>query len=122
MERLYVCGYTHCLHPNEKATESEMVLVGKKRFHKDCAEIREYIEEMKTLYFDNIDDKANYVEVISVLNNIIFKKGVDPRYMIFAIKYIIKKKARLKSPYSLHYLPTNKIIVNLYNKERGENI
>jgi hypothetical protein len=97
-----------------------MVLVGKKRFHKDCAEVREYIETMKTLYFDEIDNKANYVEVVSVLNNIIFKKGVDPRYMVFAIKYIIKKKARMKSPYSLHYLPTNKTIVILYNKEKGE--
>jgi hypothetical protein len=26
----------------------------------------------------------------------------------------------MKSPYSLHYLPTNKTIVILYNKEKGE--
>jgi DNA-binding MarR family transcriptional regulator len=77
----------------------------------------EYIEELKDLYFEQIDKNADYVQVVSVINCIVFKKFVDPRYMIFAIKYLIKKHARIKSPYSLHYLPNNKTIQNLWKKE-----
>jgi hypothetical protein len=116
-EKTYTCGYTHCLHKNEKMNEEDSVLVGKGRFHKDCAEVRGYIDTLKDMYFDHINEKANYIEVLSVINNIVFKKGIDPRYMIFALQYIIKKNARIKSPYSLHYLPDNKTIQNLWKKE-----
>jgi hypothetical protein len=120
--REYVCGYVHCLHHGEKIKEEDAVIVGKRKFHKDCAEYKQYIDKMKDLYFDNIDKNAKYQEVLGVLNNIIFKKGVDPKFMIFAMEYIIRKKAKVKSPYVLHYLPENKLIQQLYNKERSKNI
>jgi hypothetical protein len=119
VEKLYVCGYNHCLHKGDKVTEQDSVIVGKRRFHIDCAEVKGYIDTLKDMYFDHIDEKANYVEVLSVINNIVFTKGVDPRFMIFALQYIINVKARLKSPYSLHYLPNNQRIVKLWQKENG---
>lgn len=122
-EKLYVCGYKHCLLKGEKIKEEDAVMVGTRRFHSQCADVHKKIEQIKSLYFDEIDDKANFVEVVSVINNIIFKKNINPDYMIFALQYVIKKKIRVKSPYSLHYLPKNKIIVNLWTKEnRGSSI
>ncbi len=115
-----MCGYNHCLHKGEKVTEQDSIMVGKRRLHIDCAEVRDHIEIIKNLYFNYVES-ANYVEVVGVINNIIFKKGVNPRYMIFALKHIISKNVVIKSPYFLHYLPKNKIIIKLWEKENGVN-
>lgn len=114
-----MCGYSHCLHKGEKVIDEDSVVVGKRRFHKDCAETRDYIEILKKLYFDYVEN-PKYVEVVGVINNIIFKKGVDPRYMIFALKHIISKNVRIKSPYFMHYLPKNNTILKLWKNEQED--
>jgi hypothetical protein len=119
LSKTYVCGYAHCLHKNEKVIDVDSVVVGKRRFHKDCAEIRNHIEILKKLYFDYVEN-PKYVEVVGVINNIVFKKGVNPKYMIFALKYIINKNVRIKSPYFLHYLPKNNTILKLWKKEQED--
>lgn len=121
-EKTYVCGYKHCLHKGEKVKQEDAVIVGTRRYHADCAALHRKIELMKDLYYEKIDEKAEFVQLMSVLNNILFKKNIDPDYMLFALNYVISRKIRIKTPYSLHYLPENKIILNLYKKERGENI
>jgi hypothetical protein len=118
-EKVYVCGYTHCLHINEKVKEEDSVIIGNKHLHKECAEIKSKIDTLKDLYYDEIDKNVKFVELVGVLNNIVFKKGVSPDYMIFALKYSIDKRIRIKSPYSLHYLVTNKVITQLWKKESG---
>jgi hypothetical protein len=119
-DKTYVCGYTHCLHKGEKVSEQDSVIVGKRRFHKDCAQMKEYIDEIKDLYFDYIDKDADYKVVLSVINNMIFKKGIDPEYFLFGLKKWVWKKVKIKSPYSLHYLATNKILLAEWEKVKEE--
>lgn len=124
-EKQYVCGYKHCkIH--DKIPASEAVIVGNRRYHKQCASNREKMSEMKDLYIDNIDKNVAIVELVSVLNQIIFTKNVNIDYMLFAMKNITKRKLKIKSPYTLHYIANNKQIQNLWikenNKKSGENI
>jgi hypothetical protein len=118
-EKTYVCGYKHCLHKGEKVKQDEAVIVGMRRYHIDCAALHKKIEHMKDLYYERIDEKAEFIQLMSVLNNILFKKAVDPDYMLFALSHVIKMNIKIKSPYSLHYLPNNKTILNLWNKGEG---
>jgi hypothetical protein len=115
-EKTYVCGYRHCLHKGEKVKQEEAVTVGTRRYHADCAAIHRKIEQMKDLYYEKIDENAEFVQLTSVLNNIVFTKKINPDYMLFALNYIVKKKVKINSPYALHYLPKNKLIFKLWNE------
>ena len=109
-ERLYKCGYAHCQHDEEKAPLSEMTRIGKRYWHKDCAEIKDKIDIAKKYYFDYIDDKNEYKVVVGVLNNIIFKKHYSPDLVIFMMKYIVAHNCKVKSPYVLHYVIKNRML------------
>lgn len=117
-EKTYVCGYKHCLF-NSKITASEAVSVGNRKYHKECALIRDKINEIRDLYIDNIDKNVAIVELVGVLNRIIFTKNVDIDYMLFAMNNVIKRKLRIKSPYTLYYVADNKQIFALWEKENA---
>lgn len=116
-EKQYVCGYKHC-REDSKIPASEAVLIGNRRYHKRCASDKEKIIEIRDLYIENIDDKVPIAELVSVLNQLIFKKNVDIDYMLFAIKDVIRRKVRIKSPYSLHYVAKNKKIIAAWDRVR----
>lgn len=111
----YKCKYVHCLNPDKKIPEKEVVMVGKQRFHKECAELRERVERIKKIYFDYVDDKADYVQVVGVLNNLIFKKKYDVDYVEFMLKYTVVYVRNIKSPYILHTIIKNGIVEKKYN-------
>ena len=118
-ERMYVCGYKHCLHPNEKIPLQESVMVGKRRYHKDCAELHAKIEVIKRIYFDHLDNKSDYVVVVGVINNLIFSKGYDAEYVEFMMKYLVAYVCKIKSPYTLHVIiKKNDAIREKYNDEK----
>ena len=119
-ERLYKCGYKHCLHPNEKVPLSESVQVGKRRYHKDCADLYSKIEQIKRIYFDYIDDKCDYVQVVGVINNLIFVKGYDADFVMFMMKYtaVFCQNQNIKSPYILHTIIKNGIVEKKYRDKK----
>lgn len=109
-EKSYVCGYKHCLHKGEKVLESEAIVVNKKRYHKDCLQISETIKLIKDTYIEKINDKENPVVILSVVNNLVFKKGVDADFLLFALEDIARRKVDVKSPYTMHYFDKNMIL------------
>ena len=117
-ERLYKCGYKHCLRPNEKIPLNECVAVGKRRYHKECANMRDKIEIIKRIYFDFIDDKSDYVQVVGVINNLIFEKKYDVDYVEFMMKYVAVFCNKVKSPYTLYLIVKNGIVEKKYNDDR----
>lgn len=117
-ERLYKCGYRHCLHPETKIALSDSVAVGKRRYHKDCAALHEKIEQVKRIYFDYVDSDSDYVQVVGVINNLIFNKRYDVDYVIFMMKYTAVFCARnVKSPYILHTIIKNGIVEKKYSDD-----
>lgn len=87
-----------------------MERVGKRYFHKDCAEIKDKIDIAKKIYFDYIDEKTEYKIVVGVINQIIFRKGYSPDLVIFMMKHIIANNCKIKSPYILHYIIKNPMV------------
>ena len=118
-EKFYKCGYTHCLHLNEKVSLTDSVLVGNRKYHKDCAILHEKIEKIKRIYFDYIDDKSDYVQVVGVINNLIFNKQYDADYVEFTLKYAaVFCRRYIKSPYVLHSTIKNGIVEKKYKDEQ----
>lgn len=117
-ERLYKCGYRHCLKPEEKIPLSECVAVGKKRYHKECAALHKQIEIIKRIYFDYIDNKADYVQVVGVINNLIFNQKYDADYVQFVMKYSAVYCHSIKSPYLLYTIIKNGIVEKKYSNDK----
>ena len=113
--REYKCQYKHCSHPEDLMQKDEAVLVGAKRYHKDCAEIKATIDRAKRIFFDNVLVGADYVQTVGVLNTLIFSKGYSPDYVEFMLMWLALRGAKVKSPYTLHYTVDNNLIKKDYN-------
>ncbi len=114
----YKCGYKHCVCESIMIPASESVVVGKRRYHKECAEMHSKIERIKRIYFDYIDDKSDYVQVVGVINNLIFIKKYDVDYVEFVMKHVAIYSRNIKSPYILHtIIKKNELIKEKYNDE-----
>ena len=112
--RKYKCQYRHCQHPEDLMLKEDAVLIGTKRMHKDCAEIRNTIERAKRIFFDHIKADVDYVQTVGVLNNLVFKKGYSADYVEFALMWLALRGAKVNSPYSLHLVMQNKLISRDY--------
>ena len=93
-------------------------MVGKNRFHPDCAELHAKIERIKRIYFDYINEDCDYVQVVGVINNLIFKKGYDVDFVEFMMKYTAVYGRNIKSPYILHTIINNGIVERKYKNEK----
>lgn len=111
----YVCKYKYCLHKGEKIPESDVVLIGKNRYHWDCATVKQQIDDIKNTYFERIDGEASFPVLSKVLNDLVFKYGQDVDYIQYAVEYYARMKMKIKSPFSLLYLRQND-----YMKEKWE--
>lgn len=118
MGRMYKCKYRHCLKPEEKIVDSKCVLVGKQRFHPECAELHEKIECIKRIYFDFIDSDSDYVQVVGVINNLIFRKNYSVNLVEFLMKYIVAYQCKVKSPYSLHLIIKNGLVEEYFSNDK----
>lgn len=106
-EKSYVCGYKHCIHNGEKVTESEAIMVGKKKYHKDCLRVSEIIKLIRDTYIEHQNKDENYAVILRVVNTLVFNKGIDADYVLYWLEDINKKGIKLKSPYALHYCTKN---------------
>ena len=115
--RKYKCQYKHCTHPQDLITQDEAVLIGTKRYHKNCAEIRNTLERAKRVFFDNVKPDSDYVQTVGVLNNLVFKKGYSADYIEFMLMWLALRGAKVNSPYSLHYAVNNNLILRDYKDD-----
>lgn len=117
-EKSYKCAYRHCLRPDEKVPASEVVMVGNKRCHAECAELSLKITELKNFYFNNLDNKSDYVQVVGVINNFVLKKRYDCDFVLFLMKYIVVYCTKVKSPYLLYTVADNGIVDKKFKDEK----
>lgn len=80
-ERTYVCAYPHCLHHGEKVLGSEAVMIGKRRYHWDCAAQKQEIKECIDTYMEYVDDKTQFPMATKIINNIALKDKVPIEFV-----------------------------------------
>lgn len=92
-DKEFVCAYKYCLHHGSKVKSSESVIVGKKHYHWDCADMRLRIKECVDAYMECVEDKTQYPIATKIINNLVFKNKVP-------VEYILKNISSSKKYYS----------------------
>ena len=112
------CGYKHCWHESREILRDSAIKISTRYYHADCASIKYDIEEAKRLYYENIDKNVSIPLLVMVLNNLVFIKGVNTKYILFGLNYWIRyNKNSIKSPFTLYYIENNKVLLRLWDKE-----
>lgn len=127
----YKCGYNHCVHENGTVTDEEAVLIGKRRWHRDCYELKGLIEEIEENYVEHISRSVPVAYLRKIVNDIIFGKKLENsqvekwksnleagRYLSFCLKFAIENGIPLTHPPGLYYLIDNARVKKAYQKEQ----
>lgn len=115
--KLVKCRYTHCKHPGEDLPMGQMVKSGKSSYyHPDCLDEKDTIAKIVDYYINNVDNRVTVAQLRSVINNIVFKKRVPAKELLFDLIYVHKSGRKINSPCTLHYIITNKKVQNEYKK------
>lgn len=85
-DKQYVCAYKYCLHHGEKVPASESVVIAKKHYHFDCADIKRQIKDCVDLYMTYISDKTQYPIATRIINTLVFKNRVPIEYIMKRIE------------------------------------
>lgn len=109
------CCYKNCLVKTE-IDEKVAIRVGNKYYHPECLKTKEQIDEIIKLWAEKINEHVVYSQLRSVINNIIFTKGVSSDYLLFGLKYYIFERIPLNYPQGLHYVIQNKDVEKAYAK------
>ena len=109
-----ICRYAKCKHNSKELPKEEAVKIGAAYYHKDCAKIKEDVETVVMLFINNVNPNTIVPQLRKVVNNIIFDKGIDSDFLVFALRYYIDNKYTLNYPGGLYYVIQNKTVLNAY--------
>lgn len=97
----HVCAYKHCLHHGEEVKKPNAVVLNKKWYHKDCADMMKTIKRLTYMYMDFFEDKSRFPMAYNIITTMIMKNGVPADYIYKMIKG--HKKYYLERPvYALY--------------------
>lgn len=112
------CDYKNCSEP----LDDEIIKVKGRNYHKSCYQTKNDILEIRDLFAENINKNVVFSSLMSVINNIIFRRGVTSDYLKFALNYYIQNRIPLNYPQGLYYVVQNKDIKTAYEKSKAESI
>lgn len=85
-EKDYKCGYKYCLHHGQGVKPSESVVINNRHYHKDCAEVKQKIEDCVRYYFQCTESNSPWAVVTRVINTLVFNDGLPIDFIRQQIK------------------------------------
>jgi hypothetical protein len=113
---IVTCRFKNCIYDDKKLDKSEAIKVGNNYYHKECNEIKENIRLIVDLFTKHINSNVIYSVLMRVINEIVFTKKIDSKFLLFGLKYYIQNKIPLNYPQGLYYVIQNKDVKNTYDK------
>ena len=110
------CKYSKCLHDTRELNKDKAVKVGSTYYHEDCLRTKEEIKQIVALFQQKVNANPVYSQLQSVINNIVFIKGLGSELLLFGLKYYIENKIPLNYPQGLYYVVQNKAVINAFHK------
>ena len=90
---MYKCGWSHCSYEGYYISDGqEKTRVGKRWYHKECAEERSCINDIITIFTEQVNANIEIPALRRVVNDIVFNDE-NPRpaqYVLFALNYAIE--------------------------------
>ena len=100
------CGYSHCKHGGVVDTQTDEYIEENKRcYHVDCYSEKKAIAEIIDFWYREIDEDVVFNQLQRVLRELIYKRGFEAEYVLYAIK---KKAKVLNYPSGIYYVVGNK--------------
>ena len=124
MANLKTCKCQKCVHDTREIDidKDEFEHIGRYYYHKDCLKIRNDIVLIKDLWHNHISPNVVYSQLVKVLQDLIFNKGISSDYLVFLMNYIIKHKMVLRYPAGIRYYIDNQEIKTAYNKRKIKSV
>lgn len=102
------CKYAHCKHQSREINKAEAIKCGSVYYHTDCYKEIETIRQIIDVYVNTVDDNPSFSELRKIINQIVYKQGVSPEFLLFALThssihypaglfYIVKDQEMLKA-------------------------
>lgn len=100
------CNYSKCIYKTKDIAPEDLYIdeITHRRYHKRCFQYKTLIDEIATFYYENVSRTVVYGALVNTIKNIVFKKRVEPEFLLYALQYTVEKGNMPKSPFSLHYL------------------
>lgn len=112
------CSWSHCKYDDKTLNPILAAKYGNKYYHQECLQEKLNIERIKDLYGTEIDTNVVYAFLCRILKNIIFNKGNDSEFVLFAVEFAIKTHRPMTSPASLYYLVTDRAVLAAYKQHK----
>ena len=74
--KTYVCGYSSCLHHGEPVAAKNSVVINKKHYHLDCAELKQTVKECVDIYIENRENKSDAAIANRIITNMVIKHKI----------------------------------------------
>ena len=83
------CAWTHC--PCNQVIEdmSDAVKDKTRYYHKDCLKQRNTINDIITLFTEQVNDKIVMSQLRNIINTLVFTEGFEAEYVLYAVRYAI---------------------------------
>ena len=95
------CGYSHCKHGGVVDTQSDECIEDNGKFyHMDCYSEKRAFSEIIDFWYREIDEDVVFNQLQRVLQELIYKRGMEAEYVLYAIK---KKAQFLNYPSGIYY-------------------
>ena len=128
--KLVHCRYPKCkfLHETTELVKEEAVKGGSKNsyYHPDCWKTMQTVNQIRDTFCKEVDTTLTGKQIgslVSIVNNMIFSKGEDPDYILFALRYFIKyKNGALKYPPGITYIVQDKDVIKTWNEIQEKKI
>ena len=123
--RGYKCHYKYCTHPQDilYKQEDERGYVSDnygKLYHEDCWYKKVELEDLRKFYGQFIDSSCDMKLIAKVLNDLVFKYGLEIDYIRYALNYYAQVGKKFKSPFALLYLRSNKYMRKHYEESKAK--
>lgn len=116
------CPWTHCNYNGCISDGQEKVKVGKRWYHKDCAEERDCINEIISVFTEQVNANIEISALRRVINDIVFNED-SPRpaqYVLFAVNYAIEHPVmKLTYPQGLYRICNSLDVIDAW-KHRND--
>ena len=101
------CRYSHCKHDDKKLLREEAEHSGNAYYHKDCYEEIVTLRQCIDTYVNHFEKDPIFTQLRSVINDIVYNKGYDPFFLLFALEYASAHNIPLRHIPGLYYIVKN---------------
>ena len=122
--KLVHCRYPKCkfLHETTELNKDDAVCGDGKNsyYHPDCYHTMRTVNYIRDTFVKQVNPMLTGPQIgqlVSIVNNMIFSKGIDANYILFALQFFIKNKpGALKYPGGIAYIVQNRDVEEAWKK------